>query len=288
MTRIFGTYPHERKKGTVPLPQGDSPLVRIDENLSVEMRHSPRQGQGWAMVETANFRVLHNQPKDVAERAARVAEATRLAMSRKWFGDDGEVWNPRCDIYLFATADDYSRETKTTARSPGHSTMSIDCGRVVARRIDLHVDYPETFNSVLPHEATHVILAGRFDVPVPRWADEGMAVLTEPPNRVDRYLRNLPRQDQDHLLFGVGQLMQLHDYPDARSVDPFYTQSVSLVDFLSKEKGPRQFTAFLRDGLHDGYESALRKHYHIENFGELERRWRAFAFAAPTATDPGK
>ena len=233
------------------------------------------------MVETANFRVLHNQPKDVAERAARVAEATRLAMSRKWFGDDGEVWNPRCDIYLFATADDYSRETKTTARSPGHSTMSIDCGRVVARRIDLHVDHPETFNSVLPHEATHVVLAGRFDVPVPRWADEGMAVLTEPPNRVDRYLKNLPRQDQEHLLFGVGQLMRLNDYPDARSVDPFYTQSVSLVDFLSKEKSPREFTAFLRDGLRDGYESSLRKHYHIENFSELERRWRAFAFLEP-------
>jgi hypothetical protein len=242
------------------------------------------------MVETANFRILHNQPKEVAERTARVAEATRLAMSRKWFGDDGEVWNPRCDIYLFATGDDYSRETKTTARSPGHSTMNMESGRVVARRIDLHVDHPETFNSVLPHEATHVVLAGRFDVMVPRWADEGMAVLTEPPNRVDRYLRNLPRHDQDHLLFGVGQLMRLNDYPDARSVDPFYTQSVSLVDFLSKEKGPREFTAFLRDGLREGYEPALRKHYNMENFGELERRWRAFAFAEPhpTTTESGK
>jgi hypothetical protein len=108
-----------------------------------------------------------------------------------------------------------------------------------------------------------------------------MAVLTEPPARVQRYLRNLPRHDQDHLLFSLGQLMKLNDYPDARSVDPFYTQSVSLVDFLSKEKGPQEFTAFLRDGLHDGYEPALRKHYKIEGFAELERRWRAVAFAQP-------
>jgi hypothetical protein len=33
----------------------------------------------------------------------------------------------------------------------------------------------------LPHEITHVVLADRFNTkPMPRWADEGMAVLTEP------------------------------------------------------------------------------------------------------------
>jgi hypothetical protein len=255
---------------------------KTDDSATVEIRHIAAQGQGWAVVETAHFRVLHNQPKDVAEKAARVAEATRQAMSRKWFGDDGDAWSPRCDIYLYATADEYSRETKVTTRSPGHSDMTLDGGRVIARRINLHVDHPETFNSVLPHEATHVVLAGRFDgKQVPRWADEGIAVLTEPPNRVDRYLRNLSRHDQDHLLFGVGQLMRLNEYPDARQVDPFYTQSVSLVDFLSKEKGPQEFTAFLRDGLRDGYEPALRKHYKIESFADLERRWRAFALAEP-------
>ncbi len=256
----------------------------LDEDPTLEMRHVPAQGDGWATVETKNFRIWHNQPKEVAERAARVAEATRLAMSRKWFGDDGETWAKRCDVYLFATADDYSRGTNTTSRSPGHSTMDTDNrdGHIVSRRIDLHVDHPETFGSVLPHEATHVVLAGRFDsLPVPRWADEGMAVLTEPPHRVERYLRNLPRLDQDHMLFEVGKLMRMNDYPEARLVDPFYTQGVSLVDFLSKEKGPQAFTAFLREGMRSGYEPALRKHYKIESFAELERRWRAFAFAEP-------
>lgn len=263
---------------------------KIDENFPVEMKHTPRQGSGWAIVETSNFRILHNQPREVAEKAARVAEATRLAMSRKWFGDDGELWNPRCDVYLYANGEEYNRATSVPASSPGHSTMTADGNHVTARRIDLHVDHPETFRSVLPHEATHVVLAGRFDGPVPRWADEGMAVLTEPPNRVERYTRNFPRHDQDHLLFGVGQLMRLNDYPDPRLVDPFYTESVSLVDFLSKEKGPKEFTAFLRDGMRDGYEVALRKHFGIESFSELERRWRGFAFTPtqPTAVEIGK
>ena len=252
-----------------------------DDNTVVEMKHTPRQGQGWAMVETANFRILHNQPKEVAEKAARIAETTRLMLSHKWFGDDGEVWNPRCDIYLFATAEEYSHETRGgDMRSPGHSNMTIESGHVISRTIYLHVDHVETFNSVLPHETTHVVIAGRFDgIQVPRWADEGMAVLTEPQHRIDRYLRNLSSQDHDHLLFPVGQLMMMNDYPEARLVDPFYTQSVSLVDFLSHEKGPQVFARFLNEGLHSGYEPALRKHYKMQNFAELEKRWRAFAFA---------
>jgi hypothetical protein len=251
---------------------------KADDAGTVEIRHLPAQGQGWSVVETANFRVFHHQPREVAERAARGAEAARLALSRKWFGDDGEPWDRRCDVYLYATAEEYSRETTVTASSPGHSNMDLKGGRVVSRSIYLHVDHAETFNSVLPHEATHVVLAGRFGgLQVPRWADEGMAVLSEPPNRVERYLRNLSRYDQDHRLLGVGPLMKLNDYPEARLVDPFYTQSVSLVDYLSKERGPKAFAAFLRDGLRDGYEPALRKHYQIEGFTELERRWRAFA-----------
>ena len=34
-------------------------------------------------------------------------------------------------------------------------------------------------NSVLPHEITHTVFAHYFKQPVPRWADEGGAVLSE-------------------------------------------------------------------------------------------------------------
>ena len=40
----------------------------------------------------------------MAERIARVAERTRSAMTRKWFGEDPGPWNPRCNIYVYATA----------------------------------------------------------------------------------------------------------------------------------------------------------------------------------------
>ncbi len=252
---------------------------RAQETPPAAVTHQPGKQGAWSVAETANFRVFHNQPREFAEKVAQVAEATRSAMGRKWFGDAGPDWKPRCDVYLYATAEDYSRDRGVPPNSPGHSTVRVEGGRVLERRIDLHCDEAGLQIAVLPHEATHVVLAGRFGTHfVPRWADEGMAVLTEPRDRVERHLNTLPRHRQEGVLFGVKQLVQLEDYPDPRFIGPFYAQSVSLVDFLSGEKGPLVFTQFLRDGLQGGYEAALKKHYGFRDFNELEQRWRAHAF----------
>jgi tetratricopeptide (TPR) repeat protein len=259
------------------------------EDAEVEVKHTGAGGSGWSVAETPNFRVFHKQPRASAERAARIAEATRTAMTRKWFGEIPAAWSPRCDVYLHATATDYARATGAPAGSPGHSTMSLDGGRVLSRRIDLRCDEPHLFDSVLPHETTHVVLAGRFGGhTVPRWADEGVAVLTEPQERINLHLHNLPKHRADGHLFGLGQLMQMTSYPEPRYVGPFYAQSVSLVDFLSKKKGPVTFTRFLREGLDGGYEPALRKHYGFGSFAELDRAWRAHVFGEAATTSERK
>jgi hypothetical protein len=145
--------------------------------------------------------------------------------------------------------------------------------------MDLRCDHADLLGAVLPHETTHVVVAGKFGPsPVPRWADEGMAVLTEPKDKIDRHLRKLPRYRQDQMLLSVRQVMQLNDYPDAHYVGAFYAESVSLVDYLSREKGPQEFALFLREGLQGGYEAALQRHYGIHDFNELDQRWRKFAF----------
>jgi hypothetical protein len=255
------------------------------DEAPVAVRHLDRQADGWAVAETANFRIFHNQPRDLAERVAQVAERTRAAMQRKWFGEVSEAWNPRCELYLHATAQDYSQATGVPGNSPGHSTIRTDGGRVISRRMDLRCDDPNMVTAVLPHETTHVVIAGRFgEVPVPRWADEGMAVLTEPGDKIERHLVKLPQYRQDRQLFGLQQLLRLNDYPDPRYVGSFYAESVSVVDFLVHEKGPQTFTQFLREGLRTGYEPALRRHYGINDFAELEQRWLHYAFGDPVAT----
>ena len=258
----------EDRQKTNPGPQVGAEQIAV--------HHHPRNAQGWQVAETVNFRVYHMQGKDFAERAARIAEQTRGDMFRKWFGGHAEPWNPKCDLYLHTTANEYSRATGVPSNSPGHSRIENDriTGRIVARRMDLHCETPTLLQCVLPHEATHVVLAGQFGRhAVPRWADEGMAVLSEPAEKVDQHRRNLLRSRQQGQLFSVRELMTLPDYPKDGRVSAFYAQSVVLVEYLSKLRGPQVFASFLRDGLHEGYESAMRKHYSMRDFNDLQDRW---------------
>jgi hypothetical protein len=246
----------------------------------VEIQDAGRTAEGWCVAETTNFRILHNASPEWVQETARVAEQTRAEMHQKWFGELGQPWTPKCEIYLHPTGEDYSRATGVSSASPGHSSFQLDGGRVLTRRIDIHYDDPGVLIGVLPHETTHVVLAGKFgDQPVPRWADEGMAVLTEPREKIERHLRNLPQHRQDRQLFPLRQLVYMNDYPAPQYMGPFYAQSVSLVDFLSREKGPEVFTKFLRDGMKTGYDSALRRYYGYRSFDELEQRWHAYAFS---------
>ncbi len=253
-----------------------------DDPQSIEVRHTPHQeGRSWAVAETADFRIYHNQSREIAERVARIAEAARAAAAKKWFGAPAPAWDEPCEIYLYASAEDYSLATGQPPQVAGHSSFREKDGCVVSRRIDMHCDDPNIFVGVLPHETTHVVLAGRFgDRRLPHWADEGMAVLSEPRDRVELHLHNLPRHRRDDELFPVAELMQMDGYPDGRRIGPFYAESVSLVAFLSAEKGPKAFAHFLRDGLEDGYESALKSDYGINGFDDLQERWQRYAFTS--------
>jgi hypothetical protein len=248
-----------------------------DEISVGEVRHTARQGQ-WAVAETTNCRIFHTQDKEFAERVARAAETARATYARKWLGEVPAAWTPRCDIYVHDTREEYSKSTGQPNDCPGHSTIDGVGERVVARKIDLHRDEALMLTGWLPHEMTHVVLADRFGTKaLPRWADEGMAVLSEPRDRVELHLRNLPQHRRDRLLFAVADLMQYKDYPEGRYISPFYAQSVSLVDYLTQLKGSQEFTQFLRDGLRDGFEASLQQHYDIQSFTDLQNRWVAAA-----------
>ena len=249
------------------------------EDGTVEVKHTPRQGNGWAVAETRNFRFFHVQPREAAEKAARLAESGRLAAARKWFGEPLADWTEkqRCDVYLHDTGDAYARATGQPPQCPGHSTMPMEGDRVLGRRIDLHCDDPNMGVGVLPHEVTHVVLAGRFPGALPRWADEGMAVLSEPRDRVERHLNNLPNHAQQRQLFNLGQLMRLDTYPEPRLIGPFYAQSVSLVDYLSRLRGPVVFSQFLTEGMRGNWEAALKKHYNLASFQDLQVAWERHA-----------
>jgi tetratricopeptide (TPR) repeat protein len=253
-------------------------ILRAIQDRRIDIRHVPTQGQKWAEVETANFRVIYHESRDLAEQAARVAELTRTAAIRKWFSEEPAPWETKCVIFLYPNADFYARQTGEKKDSPGHSTLRRDPAnleRVVKRQIDLHCDVADMLTHVLPHETTHAVLFNRFGQHLlPRWADEGMAILSEPREKIERYLKMIPALRARHELFSAAEMMAFNEnYPDARRITSFYVQSIALVDFLASQKGgPQAFTRFVRDGLDNGFEKALQRHYGFRDFKDLEER----------------
>ena len=144
---------------------------------------------------------------------------------------------------------------------------------------------------MLPHEVTHVILADFFpEQQIPRWADEGMAVLTEPAAEQRRRAADLVEPLNKNLLFTMTDLMNM-DYPDNAYWSLYYAQSVSLTRFLVEQGTPAQFVQFLQGAQRRGFEAELRRTYKIDGFADLQARWVTYArahldepAAPPTAT----
>lgn len=257
----------------------------------VDVRHL-REGDGWRVAETVNFRLMHRHTRDMAEEVLRTAERARSIQMRKWFGEIGGNWEPKCRIYFYSSGEAYGEATGAPVNpGGGHTDIRAEEGRVFSRSIHLHGSRTFLLKGVVPHEVTHAVLAGRLsDGRVPRWADEGMAVLAEAQAQIDTHLRFLPRWRTDNALFSMRTLIEMRDYPEPHDMGVFYAQSVSVVDFLTRHKGAERFAAFVRDGERDGYAASLRKHYGW-SFAELDRHWRRHAFydkmAAETTSGGG-
>jgi hypothetical protein len=237
----------------------------------------------WRVWDTPSFRILHADDA-LAETVARVCETTRTTQMRHWFGRASSAeWTPRCDVYLYPTPAQFHQMTDQPEESPGFSTMGVNEGRVVARRMNLRADHPKLLMAILPHEITHVVLADLFTSDqIPRWADEGMAVLSEPTGEQQLRAVELAEPLETGRLFRLQDLMVM-DYPDGRYWGLYYAQSVSLTRFIVSQGTPAQFVQFVRDSQRNGVEAELKRTYRIDGFADLEKRWRAHARGVSTA-----
>ena len=242
------------------------------------IQHRSQRPDEWLVMESANFRV-HYTDAAFADQVLQVAEHTRRAAALKWLGEGNlPPWNPKCDIYLHPSALAYSHATGVGIDSPGHSSIGAatgDASRILSRVMHLHVDDASTLVAILPHETTHVTLAGQLGTkPIPRWADEGLAILSEPEDRIQRHLSAAPNILAEARSFTAAELLQLDEYPAPGMMAAFYGQSVAVVSYLTDLRGPQAFTEFLRTAQRDGYEAALKKHYSMNGFADLDNRWR--------------
>ena len=211
--------------------------------------------------------------------------------SRYWAGaePDVEPGTPRCDIYLYPDARIFAQVTGQPADSPGFSTMGLSSGRVVARRINLRADHAGLVEAVVPHEVAHVVLADLFPTQqIPRWADEGMAVLAEP---LDARPTGLSDLDAPARLGPRLPVRRPDDRRHARRplLGPVHGPE-RLGDGLPRR--PRHArtassSSSARPGG-TGPEPALNRIYGFEGFDDLQARWldHARGCAGALATRP--
>lgn len=230
---------------------------------------------GWEVIETANFRVRHKGARDLADSIAKAAEAKRAETFEKWSGPASGAWEPKCLVVLHPTATDYARGTGKPSDGTGNTTVKLTNGRATERRIDLRADDSAAAANALPRELTHVVLADLFpDKPPPKWAEEGMAILAG--TEADKFTRALPRCAERGEWIALTSLVAMKDVP-AEKVAGFYCESVSVVEYLVKAGGARNFTIFLREIDRYGIAAALRRTYSLDGPQALEAAWRRAA-----------
>ncbi len=253
---------------------GESPVKRQSPSENVVAKSY--ESQGWLVQETVSFRVFCRTGNPDAARLPEACEALRRQLQETWLGAGSTEWSPRCDVVLHPTVAGYVRELGPASRqSSGCASIDIQKGKVLKRRIDLRADADDWMISALPHELTHVVLADRFATKqIPRWADEGMAILSEPVARqavrrsaMERALGKAPR-------YTAADLMGLAEYPSGAQRDAFYGQSASLVAFLIERDSPERFLEFVELGQKQGFERALTEVYALRSLTELDSHWR--------------
>jgi hypothetical protein len=128
------------------------------------------------------------------------------------------------------------------------------------------------FDSVLPHEITHMIYASYFRRPLPRWADEGGATSIEHSSEKQKHRAMLLEFLRTGRGIAFNQMFAMTEYP--RDVMPLYAQAYALSEYLILRGGRRKFVEFMDEGLRDGqWQKAVAHHYGIADLATLQNTW---------------
>lgn len=219
-----------------------------------------------AQFRTSNF-VVEAPTLEIARRLGDAAERFRKEKAVQWLGKEMPRWPEPCPI-----------KAHIAMGGPGGATtFDFANGRVPRQYMDIQGPLDKLLDNILPHEVTHTVFAYHFRCPLPRWADEGGAVLSENDEeraQHDRICRSILNHDQ---AIPLRQLFGLREYPHTGSkVLALYAQGFSVTSYLVKAGNRKTFLQFLRDGMQGkDWDRALSKHYRHRTVEELEKAWLA-------------
>ena len=238
-----------------------------------EVRHS-----GWKALESNRFRIHYAGSQESAAPLVTFCEQTCEALRNRWIADRRETWSCKCDIFLYPTPRQFEKGARAPAEMWGVADLEIGQGRVWKRRLHMRADDPSKLTPVLTHEMTHVILAEHFcRKPIPRWADEGIAVYSEPPERQQRMLSFLKDEASQKRLLPLKQVTTMRDGPqNERESELFYGQSGAVIEYLVTHHNLSETQVLSFVGLcgEAGWDKAIAKTLPNVTATKFETEWR--------------
>ncbi len=267
---------------------------------------------GGASYRTRNF-VAYAGSTDFARDVAIEAERCRKSLAVRWLGEEIADWREPCPIRVTKSGPHVGAGGATTF---GFHTVrrggKLEPG-VGGFRMSIQGSRERILDSVIPHEVNHTIFASHFKRPLPRWADEGAATLTEFTSEKMRQRKTLKRRWTSHR-YRLPELLGMMEYPgdpqrpgpgDMAKVETLYAQGYSLADFLVQRGGKTAFLKLLGetavahrrgndldwDYPAAKWESALDRHFGL-SVKDLERGWHGWVMAGcptlPRGDKPGR
>ena len=234
---------------------------------------------GWCVAETRNFACWTCQGTQPARELAKTCETWRAQLCEVWGVESADAaWTPRCEIVIHPSQIAYCRALRRPGdASVGSTRMQFDGDRVVQRRIDLRCDASDWTTAALPHELTHVVLAERFGGrPLPPWADEGLAMLSESAAKRAVRLADLRHALRHRPTYRLRELLSVRQLPPAHLRDAFYGQSLALTSCLIDRSTPQDFAEFLEACQSSSIDAALQQEFGLAGTESLEAEWRAW------------
>lgn len=220
-----------------------------------------------ATYQSENFEVTSDSAS-VAREIAEAAEEWRRVLARHWFKRPLQQWDEICRIQVSSTKTGGSGWTN-------YEFLSGDLAR-----IDIEMKGPPNrlLEYVLPHELTHVVLVTELNDTLPRWADEGAAMLSESRSQQLRQLLRVKQLIKAGSVIPFDQLFSMRRYPRKKDgLQAFYAQSFTLCEFLIERGGRGRFLQFVQEGRSGNWDRLIERHYKLKDAEALQAAWSEWA-----------
>ncbi len=209
-----------------------------------------------------DFNVLASD-QALAEAVLAQAEVFRREIAKEWLGQELSRGAGPAMI--------------TVVESQGEDsglTWPIDDPKRKFHKVWLRTSEERALGSTLRHEITHVVLATQFPNHLPAWVEEGIASLSDDPERLEIRRRMLGR----HLLSRDGpHLNAMFEAPTVpTSHRSTYSLAASVVEYLLTRADKATLLRFAVTGRDQGWDRAVQEHYGFRTVSDLETAWHAW------------